>query len=78
MNKWTQTMVGFAMMGILAVALAGCGQAPIDQGEVDTTPPDMEKLQKEMDAKTKEAQDAEKKNKGKGGGGAPGGPPPNN
>ena len=51
------------MTGILAVALAGCGQAAVDQ--------------EEMDAKTKEAEDAAGKNKGKGGGGAPGGPPHN-
>ena len=68
MKKWIETITALVMAGFLMVAMIGCGDANIDQGEVGETGADADadtKKQEEEAAAGKEGQPPD------GGGGDP-------
>ena len=50
MKKLIETMIALAVAIVLMGALIGCGNSTVDQGKVNTKPPDPKDMEKEMGA----------------------------
>ena len=81
MKKLIETMIALAVAIVLMGALIGCGNSTVDQGKVNTKPPDPKKMETEMEKMTGKGKEEQKgggpnPNK-KGGGGGSGSDPLN-